>query len=173
MKYIKTLVAALVATALFTTSAVAATNTSTVSSAGEWTLTLAGAGSTTIGNNSESVIGAELGVGHTGTVLLPVEVGFRQKFSYASAGREFNHGTKVYFDVTVLRFKSLEVLAGANAGATYGDSSLAWTASPEAEVRLYLKKDVYAFGRAEYPYDITKSEFKDTLDYVLGIGLRF
>lgn len=176
MKYIKTLIVALTI-ALFATAASAATNAPAVSApaadTGDWTLTLAGAGSTTTKGDSQSAIGLELGVGRTGTLLLPVEVGVRQKFSYASAGQVLNYGTKVYSDFTVLKVWQLEVQVGGNVSAVYGDTSLAYTAAPEAVVRLYLKKDVYAFGRVEYPYDITAGALRNSLDYTIGLGLKF
>jgi hypothetical protein len=178
MKYIKTLVAALVATALFTTAAVAATNAPAVTvpaaDKGDWTLTLAGAGTTSTKGATETSIGAELGIGHTGKLILPLEAGFRQKFSYDSAGNNsYVHQTKVYTDFTVLKLWQVELQAGANAAFSYGDIASAWTVSPEAVAKLYLKKDVWAFGRVEYPYDLTKGTWQNQLVYTLGVGLSF
>jgi opacity protein-like surface antigen len=178
MKYIKTLVSALAALALLATTAIAATNAPAVptapAAADAWTLTLAGAGSTTTSGDSHSSIGAELGIGHTGKVLLPVEFGLRQKFSYDSAGNNsFNYGTKVYNDFTLLKIWQLELQAGGNVGATYGETSLRFSVAPEAVAKLYLKKDVWAFGRVELPYNVTDGRLENRLDYTLGVGLSF
>jgi len=178
MKYIKTLVAALVATALFVTAASAATNapavTASVANNDAWTLTLAGAGTTSTKGASDTALGAELGIGHTGKLILPLEAGFRQKFSYDSAGNNsYIHQSKVYTDFTVLKFWQLELQAGGNVAYAYGDTAATWTVSPEAVAKLYLKKDVWAFGRVEYPYDLNKSAFQNSLVYTLGLGLSF
>jgi opacity protein-like surface antigen len=177
MKYIKTLVAALVATALFTTAAVAATNAPAVTvpaaDKGDWTLTLAGSGATTLSGVSQSDVGLELGVGHTGKVLLPVELGVRQTIAYNSKPASLGFNSKIYADFTLIKVWNVELQAGANAGVAYGDTAFTYSVAPEAVAKLYLKKDIWAFGRVEYPYDISAGTSKNTLVYTIGLGLSF
>jgi hypothetical protein len=172
MKYTKTLVAALMALTLFTTVAPAATNAVTeTAKTSEWVVSLAGSGATSLSGTANTGIGADVSIGHTGTLVLPVEGGVRQKFAYNSG--DMTYGTKAYLDVTVFRFKSLELQAGGNVGVSYGNTPLAWTVSPEVTGRLWLKKDVFSFARAEYPFDLNPLKAKKSLVYTLGIGFTF
>lgn len=190
MKYMKTLVGAFVATVLLATTALASDfqgpqfDSSKLfgfgsTNAENWTLSLAGGGATTTTGDSQSAFGVNLQLGHTDTVFLPGEVGIRQGLNWASTPNQnagtWGLGTAVYQDWKLVSYKSLELYAGANVGALYGNRTLAWTLSPEVEARLWLKKDIYTFFRTEYAFDISDSNLKsqDTLRYILGVGFKF
>lgn len=182
MKYIKTLVGALLATALLVTVATAAPSTNaplatpTSSDLGQWTLSLSGGGSTALGGADKNVsaIGGEFQLGHDAKIILPAEVGLRQSISYADAnGASWLFGTKAYTDWTIVKLGNLEFDAGGNIGLTYGNTTPVWTAAPEVVGRLYLKKDVDCFARVEYPFNLTDGKAENRLTYVLGIRVRF
>lgn len=190
MKYMKTLVGAFVAAVLLSATAFAADlqgpqfDSSKLFGFGgtnveNWTLSLAGGGATTTTGDSQSAFGLNLQLGHADTVFLPGEVGLRQGLAWASTPNQ-NAGswalnTAVYQDWKLVSYKSLDLYAGGNVGALYGNRSLAWTVSPEVEARLWLKKDVYTFFRTEYAFDVSDSNLKsqDTLRYVLGFGFSW
>lgn len=173
MKYIKSLIAVLAIFSLVTTSVVAQTNASTSASESQTILTLAGTGQTTTTGEPQTGAGFEISLGKTGKVILPVEIGVRQRVTYITDGNEFDFGTKIYSDFTLLKLGSLELQAGGNVGATYGDKSLAFSISPEVVGKLFLKEDVFAFVRVEYPYDLTNGRSENRLDYSLGLGVSF
>jgi hypothetical protein len=171
MKYIKTLVAALFA-ALLVSTAVAAEPTE------RWTFSLAGAGATAVDSKS-STFGTELSLGYNTKFLLPVELGVRQAISYSSDEGNLVFGTRVYSDFTVLKVgKNLDFFAGASGGAGYGDTAVTWVAGPEVGARLFLKRDVFVFGRVQYDFDLNNRTAldqtgSDKVRYALGISVRF
>jgi len=183
MKYIKTLVGALLATALLVTVATAAPSTNaplatpTDSKLGEWTLSLSGGGSTALGGDAKNVgsaIGGEFQLGHDAKIILPAEVGLRQSIGYSDVkGSSWLFGTKAFTDWTIVKFGNVEFDAGGNIGLSYGNTTPKWTAAPEVVGRLYLKKDVDFFARVEYPFNLTDGKSENRLTYVLGIRVRF
>jgi len=182
MKYIKTLVGALLATALLVTVATAApsTNAPIVKSKGyldKWTLSLAGGGSTALGGDAEKVgsaVGGEFQLGLPGHFVLPLEAGIRQGVSYNDVNSStWLLSTKVYSDWTVVKFGNLQFDAGGNVGISYGNTSPTWTIAPEVVSRLYLKKDVDVFTRVEYPFDLNEGKSLNRLTYTFGIRLGF
>lgn len=178
MKYVKWLVGSVVATVLFTIAAVAApsTNAPIVKGldASQWTLSLAGAGSTQTKGNSDSTFGGELSLGHTGTFILPLEAGVRQGFGYSSANSEkYSFSTRGFADFTVLKLGNLEFDGGANLGTGYGATRLNFTAGPEAVARLYVKKDVDVFARADYRFDLSSATAQNQIGYVFGVRVKF
>lgn len=138
-----------------------------------WVMTLAGNGNTTLGSDGGTAVGGELGIGRTGKILLPVEAGLRQGFAYTFGDNNALFDTKVYFDVFPIKFKRFEVGAGVNAGSTWGNTPMVWSAAPEGVVRFYIKEDVAIFGRVEYPFDLGNNELGDRLNYVVGLMVRF
>ena len=174
MKYMKFALAALVAAALLTTTTMAATN-APVSTTGQWSLTLAGAGSTATTGPSDTAFGTTLSLGHTGTLLLPFEAGLRQGIAYSSTdGGNVLLSTRLYADWTLMRLGSVELLAGVAVGPDYGNQTLQWRLAPELETRLWLKDDVYVFGRVSYGFVLNDSvTAEDKLVYGLGVGFRF
>lgn len=192
MKCVKWLVGSFVATVLLATVVVAApsTNAPIVNSldASQWTLSLAGVGSSQTTETKNSALGGELSLGHTGKLILPIEVGIRQGFSYDSANaskctstpqdantktENYSFSTRGFVDVTVLKLGNLEFDAGANLGTRYGDTRMDFTAGPEGVVRLYLKEDIDIFGRAEYRFDLASATSENKLRYVLGVRVKF
>jgi len=192
MKYMKTLVGVLFATALFATTAIAASDLQwpqfnstnlfgfgTPAATDNWTLSFGGGGMTTTTGDSQSAFGVNLQLGHKDTVFIPGEVGIRQVINWSSTpnlnGGAWGLNTAVYQDWKVLTYKSFELYAGGNAALLYGNRNLAWTLGPEVEARLWLKKDVYTFFRTEYNFDISDTALKsqDTFRYILGVGFNF
>ena len=178
MKYVKWLAGSFLATVLFTIAAVAApsTNAPIVKGldASQWTLSLAGAGSTQTTGNSDSTFGGELSLGHTGKLILPIEAGVRQGFGYSSSNTEkYSFSTRGFTDFTLLKLGNLEFDGGASLGTGYGATRLNLTAGPEAVLRLYLKKDVDVFGRANYLYDLSSATAQNKIGYVLGVRVKF
>lgn len=137
----------------------------------EWTLSLGGNGATTTTGDSQSIFGAEISLGRTGHLLLPLEAGLRQSFSYDSNDVLF--GTKLYSDATLLKLGVVDLFAGANVGLTYGNTTPVWEVAPEAGLRLWIKEDVAILGRVDYPYDISGGAWRDTLRYFLGLQVKF
>jgi hypothetical protein len=187
MKLVKTLIGVLFATALFATAAVAsdlkgpAFNSSKLfgwgtTNAENWTLSLAGGGATTTTGDSQSVLGVNIQLGHTDTIIVDGEVGIRQGINWASPySGNWAFNTAIYQDWNILSYKSLSLYAGGNVGTIYGNRSMEWTLSPEVETRIWLKKDVYMFFRPEYAFDLNGSGLKsqDSLRYFLGVGFSF
>jgi hypothetical protein len=181
------IIGALFATVLLATSAVASDFQGPVfdpchlfgwgtTNTDNWTLSLAGVGATTTQGSSQSVFGFDFQLGHADTVFIPGEIGVRQLIGWSSRpdknGGDWLLNTAVYQDWKLLSYKSLELYAGGNAGASYGNTSMAWTAGPEVEARLWLKKDVYTFFRTEYDFALSDKN-QDSLRYFLGVGFSF
>lgn len=181
MKYIKTLVGALVATSLFVTAASAdpSTNAPLAQPSGDlgsWTLSLSGQGASALNTYkvAHSTIGGEFQIGHSGQFILPLEAGVRQGIGYSDAGgANWALATKVYSDWTLIKLGNLEFDTGANAGLSYGNQPFDWSAAPEVVTRLYLKKDVDLFGRVEYPFDLNTGKSDNELAYTIGLRVRF
>ena len=152
-------------------SVVAANDTNNTLDSEQWTLSLAGQGATTTKSDSRTAFGAEISVGHVADIILPGEIGFRQNFARTE---NLTFGTtKLYSDWTVLNVKPVEFLIGGNAGVAYGDSSPIWTISPELVTKVHIKRDVWLFGRLEYPFDIDENATKNLLTYTIGVGVKF
>lgn len=140
-----------------------------------WVVSLGGAGSTTTTGDTKTALGADLSIGRTGHLLLPIEVGLRQSAAWSSDSSGV-YSTRAYSDFTVLSIaqNTLDVFVGANIGITYGDVQSFWTAAPEAGLRWWVKKDVAVLGRAEFPFSISDdAKFTDTVKYFLGFQIRF
>jgi hypothetical protein len=138
-----------------------------------WVISLGGTGNTVTINDHDTTVGADISVGRTGTLLLPLEGGVRQGFSYDSTAV---FSTKLYANWTLFSFATdrVDVFAGANAGATYGDIQTVWTAAPEAGLRLWVKQDVAVLLRAEFPFQLNDgAEFTDSVRYFLGFQVRW
>jgi hypothetical protein len=178
MKYMKFVMAALVAAALLVSTTLAATNAPLASAAADnqWTFSLAGGGSSALTGDNASAVGLNLELGHAGKLVLPMNAGVRQGVGYADAdGADSTWvlSTKLFSDWTVLKLGNLQFDVGGNAGINYGNTTLTWTAAPEAVVRLYLKKDVDVFGRVEYPFNLNEGRSQQQLVYVLGVRVGF
>ncbi len=144
--------------------------------ASAWTMTLSGVGATTTTGNSESAVGLNLSLGRTTTLVLPFEAGIRQGIGYSSANdNAVNFSTKAYADWTLLKVGPVDVFAGGNIGAAYGDNtSMRWTAAPEAGVDVWLAKNVAVEGRVEYPFDLNPTtKAQNLLTYVVGFKFKF
>jgi len=137
----------------------------------EWTLSLGGSGNTLTSAGGGTSLGAELSVGRTGELLLPLEAGVRQSIAYSDAVTIL--GTSIYADWTILNVKSLDVFVGGNFGITYGNTTPIWTAAPEGGVRWWVKEDVAILFRAEVPFDLTNEKFNETVRYTLGFRVDF
>jgi opacity protein-like surface antigen len=182
MKYMKFVLAALVAAAL-TTTAFAATNAAPValtpaSNLGNWTFSLSGGGSSDLsgGNLNSSAVGGEFELGHSGRFVLPLNAGVRQAVGYSDAnGSSWLLGTRVYSDWTLIKLGNLQFDAGVNGGLDYGNRPLHWSVAPEVVGRIYLTKTVDLNGRVEAPFSLDggKASFENTLVYKVGIRVRF
>ena len=185
MKYIKTLVGAIVAVALFVTTVSAAPATNAPSTSGDlgvWSFAVAGGGSSALNNNHQinsSTVGGTFELGHSGEFILPIELGVRQTIGYSdvaatsAAANLWSFKTAVFNDWTLIKLGNVEFDGGANVAYAYGNATPDWTAGPEVVARLYLKKDVDLFGRVEYPYDLTRGQSQDSLTYTIGLRVRF
>lgn len=151
----------------------AATNT-TETVKEQWALTLSGVGSTATSGDKSTAVGADISIGRTGHLLLPLEAGVRQKFAYSTHNDDVVAGTALYSDFTLFTlFKKVDMFVGGNVGAAYGNTPFVWTAAPEAGLRFWLKKDVALYGRAEFPFNLNSVKFNETITYVLGLQVRF
>jgi hypothetical protein len=138
-----------------------------------WTLSIGGSGSTTTTGDSQSVFGADIDLGHTGHLILPVQGGIRQGFGYESLdGGKTLFSTKLYLDATALQYKKLDIFLGGNIGTTYGNTPMIWTGGPEGGLRLWLKENVAFIGRVEYPFDINNNRAEDLLRYFIGFQVK-
>lgn len=178
-----------------TTNAPVAVTTATVApTANAWVMTLGGAGATTTTADSYTTFGINASLGRTMQIVLPAEVGVRQSIGYASGRDAYTvcagnsclsypatdssvlFTTKVYVDWTLISFfnKKVDVYAGANAGATYGNTEMRWTAAPEIGVDVWLAKNVAIDGRVEYGFDLNPdAKEQNVLGYFLGLKFRF
>lgn len=143
-----------------------------------WVFSIGGSGATTTKGVSQSAFGADLSLGRTFTLLLPIEAGFRQSFGYASKdGGNVDFFTDIYVDGTLFTIKkvNVDVFVGGNAGLYYGNIPTTWTVAPEAGLRWWMKKDVALVGRVEYPFTVDSSMFKEdgALKYYLGVLVKF
>lgn len=179
-KYTKWFVNALCVLALVSATATFAADTATAKApvqteqpANSWTLTLGGSGATTTTGDSQSAFGFDVGVGRTLQLVLPAEIGVRQGLAYASNdGGNVVADTHLFVDWTLLTVKRVELFAGGNVGATYGNTPLEWSAAPEVGVRWRLKNDVDIVGRVDYSFDLNNRRAEDTLRYFLGFRVK-
>lgn len=151
--------------------AIALLSTAFAGDENSWTLSLSGVGSTITSGNTGTSLGADLSLGRTGELVLPLEAGVRQGIVYGDGTTILS--TRLYADWTVLTVKSLDVFAGGNVGITYGNTSPVWTAAPEAGVRWWVQEDVAILFRAEAPFDITNETFSDNIRYTVGFRVDF
>jgi hypothetical protein len=179
MKYIKTMLGMAVAALLMTSAMAATTPVVDTPQPDLWNLSLAGSGTTTTTSDSETAFGVNLQLGRAVTMLLPAEIGVRQGVNWLSTPDK-NAGswamdTSLYNNWKLLRVGSVELLAGPHVTLAYGNRSPRWSAGPEAEVRLWMKKDVYTFVRGQYDVDISDNSWKsqDLVRYVVGVGFSF
>jgi hypothetical protein len=138
-----------------------------------WVISLGGSGSTATIDDHSTAIGADISVGYTGKLLLPLEAGLRQGFSYDNSAV---FSTKAYADFTLFSFanKAFDVFVGGNVGAVYGDTQLGWVAAPEGGLRWWVKEDVSVLLRAEAPFQLNNDAgFTDNVRYFLGFQVRF
>jgi len=174
MKHIiKTVLGVLAAAALLaTTSAFAQTNSDL------WSLSVGGTGTIGVPSHAGETISARLGleVGHKDYIFSPGEFGVRQSIGYSSAlqaNNQWGFNTKLYQDWRIVRAGNLELDLGGNVGATYGNTPLALTVSPEATARLWLLKNVNTFVRAEYPFQWNSENIRQQRQIPLTAALQF
>lgn len=141
----------------------------------QWTFMIGGSGATGLKSDSETAFGLNLQLGRTTQLVLPFEFGVRQSVGFASEGEDTTlFTTKVYADWTLLSYKRLDLFAGGNIGATYGNTSPLWTAAPETGLRYWLKNDVGIEGRLEFPFDIgDNTKFQNAMTYTIGLKVKF
>lgn len=181
-----------------TNAPVAVTTVVVDSSANTWVLSLSGMGATTTIADSTTAFGLTVGLGKQFTETLPLvgavsfEPGIRQSFSYVSGkdARVVCNGnyciaydktdsstlfsTKPYVDVTLVTLGPVSLYAGGNAGATYGNTPLRWTAAPEWGVNVKIAKNVLLDGRMDYAFDLNPTaQAQNILEYFVGIKLLF
>lgn len=138
-----------------------------------WVISLGGSGTTATVEDHDTTVGGDLSVGHTGKLLLPVEVGVRQGVSYDSSAV---FSTKAYADFTVFSVfdKKVDFFVGGNVGAIYGDVQALWVAAPEGGFRWWVKDDVSVLLRAEAPFQLDDgTRFTDSVTYFLGFQVKF
>ena len=182
MKLVKTLFGVLFASALFTVTAIGATNvvdTKSTLSPDQWKMSLAGSGTIQTESPSGDIIGATFSLARNVTVVIPSEVGIRQGIGWANRPDE-NSGawvlnTTLFNDWRIVKLGSVELLAGGRVGTTYGNTEMTWAGGPEAEARLWMKKDVYTFARVGYDFAFSDDgiKSKNAVDLVLGVGFSF
>lgn len=141
----------------------------------QWTFSIGGGGATGLKSDSETAFGLNLQVGRTTQLVLPFEFGLRQGISYASEGDDTTLlTTRVYADWTLLSYKRVDLFAGGNIGATYGNISPEWAVAPEAGLRFWLKDNIGVEGRVEFPFSIgDDTRFQDTMTYTVGLKVKF
>ena len=138
-----------------------------------WMVSINGTGVTTTENDSNSAFGVNFGLGRTGHLLLPVEMGVRQGINYNTfGGGHAVFDTHVYSDWTVFKYNRVELFAGGNAGAVYGDTKLTWTVAPEAGLRVWIKHDVALVSRVDYPFNINDGKSVGALEYFVGLQIK-
>lgn len=145
-----------------------------------WILTLSGSGTSGLQSKNDlpsgitdTALGVNVGIGRTGKLLLPIEGGARQGFSWASENDAKIFDTQLYFDAFPVKFKRFELGAGVNVGATYGNTPIVYSAGPEAVARIWIKDDVGIQGRVSYPFDLGNQKLGDRLIYTLSLIVRF
>lgn len=135
-------------------------------------LIIGGNGSVITKGASGSIFGANVSLVQTGTLGLPFQVGVRQTIEH----QDFEgfddisiFSTKVFYDVIFLKItKRLDVAAGANFGAYYGNTPLLWQVAPEFGVRWWLRPTAALVGRVEYPYDLNHGRALNIITYFFG-----
>ena len=173
----KIVLAGLVAATLLTTTALAATTNETLFQPDQWTMSLAGSGTIQTESPSDAAIGATLSLGRKVQVVIPSELGVRQTVAWADVnqGSTWAFNTTLYNDWRIVKVGNVEILAGARIGTTYGNTPMTWAGGPEAEVRLWMKKDVYTFVRGAYDFAFSNSGInsKDAVTLTVGVGFSF
>ncbi len=154
--------------------------TTTPAPESDWVFTLGGGGLTTTKGDNKSAYGFNLSAAKTGTLFtLKDEIGVRQSFGYVSAdGGTALFSTKPYVDFDLFSFNikdtPITLFVGGNAGLTYGNAPLRWTAAPEFGVDVWLAKNVAVEGRGEYAFDLNPSAgAQDALGWFLGVKFKF
>lgn len=136
-----------------------------------WVVSLGGVGSTVTSGNNGTGFGADLSIGRTGHLLMPLEAGIRQNITYT--GSDTLLTTAAYCDWTLLTYKKLDLFGGLNVGMTYGNTKPLFTAAPEGGVRWWVKKDVAIQLRAAVPFNISNGDFLNAVQYTLGFQVKF
>ena len=182
----KTLIS-LACTMLLSISSFAAnTNTNAVLTlpqvkAEQWVVTIGGTGVNDTKFDRTTQYGMDLSLGRTGHLLLPMEAGIRQSINYSDALNAYNKNgvilnTKAYADWTLLSYKRVDLFAGGNIGAIYGNTTLGWEGAPELGIRFNINKNLALIARAEYTFNLascTVSPGQDTIRYFAGLSLRW
>lgn len=138
----------------------------------EWVFTLGGTGQTYTRDASTS-FGTDFSIGQRRTVILPIELGFRQGVAYDGSSSTILN-SRVYLDVTVLQYENIEVFGGANVGFVYGNIPSTYVLAPEAGVRWWFANNVCVLGRVEAPVQLNRRfEFTESLNYFLGVQVKF
>jgi hypothetical protein len=167
-----------------TNAPVAVTTVATNSFTSDWVFTLGGAGATTTSGDSQSAFGLNLSAGKTLSLFnvsgITEEAGVRQSIGYASPnGGTTTLSTKPYLDVNLYTFNltktvPVTLFAGGNAGLTYGNSPLRWTAAPEAGLDVWLARNVAIEGRGEYAFDLNPSaKAQNAIGWFVGVKFKF
>ena len=168
-----------------------------------WTFAVDGVGSTSVNGNNETTAGGQFELGKHVNVTIPLTkdevptvVGIRQSIVYADVSRTFytvkqncnqsfttsettksstdlNYSTAIFADFDIFTYKRFELDGGANLAAQYGNQPDTFTVSPEAVGRIFFRKDVDLFGRAEYPFNLSSGKSEDAINYYVGIRIGF
>lgn len=183
---VKTLTGLVCAMLLGVSAFAANTNTNAVLvlpqvKAEQWVLTIGGTGVNDTQFSRNTQYGMDLSLGRTGHLLLPMEAGIRQSINYSDALNAYNKNgvilnTKAYADWTLLSYKALDLFAGGNIGAIYGNTTLGWEGAPEVGARVWLNKNLALIVRAEYTFNLascTVSPGQDTIRYFAGLAIKF
>lgn len=142
---------------------------------GDVEFTLSGGGSSSNDLDSNAV-GANVGLSYF--VTDSIEAGVRQGIGYSDAGGSSLIGsTEVALDYN-LRLGKFVPFVGVQASATYGDTSLAWNAGPEAGAKFYFREKTFLFAKAAYDFRLDGraglgDRDSDRIRYAIGIGVSF
>lgn len=139
------------------------------------TFQISGSGNTSIGGGTHSSFGTSLTYGLS--LASNAEATLTQGISYSDAGGTAIGGsTKVGGLFFLGSFaKIIKPFVGVEGGALYGNNQLNWSVSPVVGARVYVKSDVYVYGKAGYDFNLTGRTFTggDTASYSVGVGWSF
>jgi len=139
-------------------------------------LTVGGSGTTSLATHNTS-FSAGVGVSYEGLLNVPLEVGYRQTFSYSDLdGATFGGSSGVALDLNFYASRRLAVFGGVATDVRYADGvNLAWFAGPEAGVKVYVYQDVFLLGRVNYDLKVNErvGTTEDAWRYFLGIAVKF
>lgn len=154
--------------------------TSTPAPASDLLFGIGGNGVTTTSGDDKSAYGLNLSLSkNVNLFTVKDEVGLRQSIGYASTdGGTTLLSTKPFVDFNVFSFNvsktPVDVFVGGNAGLTYGNTPLRWTAAPEVGVDVWLAKNVAIEARGEYAFDLNPSaRSQNAIGWFIGAKLKF